>query len=126
MSDKCGSCAPNDLVGTPIAWLVWCLPALLLAVGLLWSQGRFWLWTPALVVAGAACVVNATRCGRLHCYFTGPLYLLGAAYLVGAKLGTVPLRPFWFLGLIVSASAVAQLAELPLGKYAKTRTRDDL
>lgn len=37
------------------------------------------MWTPALLTAAAACVVNAARCGRLHCYFTGPLFLFAAA-----------------------------------------------
>ena len=65
--------ANNDLVGTRVAWVVWYLPSLLLVAGMFWSNGRLWLWTPALLVAGMACVVNAARCGRLHCYFTGPL-----------------------------------------------------
>jgi len=34
---------------------------------------------------GVGCVINAARCGRLHCYFTGPMFLLGALaiFLVG-------------------------------------------
>jgi len=31
---------------------------------------------------GGACLVNAVRCGRLHCYVTGPFFLLGAIGLV--------------------------------------------
>jgi len=99
--------------------LVWRLPAGLLLFGLFWSEVRAWLWTPALVVAGLACLVNAARCRRLHCYFTGPLYLLGAAWVVLAEFHAVPMRPGWFLLGLVGASAIAQLAELRLGKYLK-------
>lgn len=114
------SCAPNDLAGHKIGWVLWYLPTALLAIGLFWSAGRIWLWTPALLVAGVACIANAARCGRLHCYFTGPLYLLAAAYLLLAELGLVPLvKPGWFLLILLAASIVAQLAELPLGKYVK-------
>jgi hypothetical protein len=27
---------------------------------------------------GVACIVNALRCGRVHCYLTGPFFLLMA------------------------------------------------
>ena len=30
----------------------------------------------ACVVMGLACLVNAARCHRLHCYITGPYFLL--------------------------------------------------
>jgi predicted small integral membrane protein len=113
------SCASSDLADSEIAWLVWRFPAVLLLAGIFWHAARVWLWTPALVVAGVACVFNAARCGRRHCYFTGPLYLLGAAYVVLAEFGLAPMQPLWFLVALVSASLIAQLAELPLGKYVK-------
>ena len=30
----------------------------------------------ALLVMGGACLVNAARCRRLHCYITGPYFLM--------------------------------------------------
>ena len=33
-----------------------------------------------LCLKGEGCLANATRCGRVHCYFTGPLYILAALY----------------------------------------------
>lgn len=113
------SCARNDLVGTNIAWTVWYLPGALLAVGLFWSEARVWLWTPALAVAGVACVVNAARCGRLHCYATGPLCLLGAACVLLAEFHLVPMNPVRFLFVLVGAGTIAYLAEVSLGKYVK-------
>jgi len=36
------------------------------------------VWTVALATMGTACMVNALRCGRVHCYLTGPFFLLMA------------------------------------------------
>jgi hypothetical protein len=33
------------------------------------------IWTVALLWMGTACVLNARRCGRTHCRYTGPYYL---------------------------------------------------
>ena len=40
--------------------------------------------------AGTGCLLNARRCGRRHCFFSGPVLLLGAiaAVLVGAGVIT--------------------------------------
>jgi len=37
------------------------------------------VWPVAFLIMGVACVANARRCGRVHCYFTGPLFLLASA-----------------------------------------------
>lgn len=36
------------------------------------------VWPVAFLVMGAACVANARRCRRVHCFFTGPLFLLAS------------------------------------------------
>ena len=89
--------------------------------GLHWPHARPWLWIPALLVMGGACWANAARCGRLHCYFTAPIFLIAAAYVVLAEFGLVPLPPGMFLDAVLAASALACLAELPLGKYRPKR-----
>jgi hypothetical protein len=33
------------------------------------------IWIAALVWMGMACILNAKRCGRTHCRYTGPYYL---------------------------------------------------
>jgi hypothetical protein len=82
----------------------------LIIIGLLANPNtRTILWVAALVWMGTACILNARRCRRTHCRFTGPYYLamilpvlllgsgatstgfygwlaLGAAILVGSKL----------------------------------------
>ncbi len=35
-------------------------------------------WPVAFLVMGVACVANARRCRRVHCFFTGPLFLLAS------------------------------------------------
>lgn len=107
----------NDLVGTKAAWIVWGLPKIMFLAGVFWSAGRVWLWTPALAVAGAACVVNAARCHRLHCYFTGPLYLLGAAASLLRGLGLLPLSWSWIGIALVAGTVLAYLPEWIRGKY---------
>lgn len=113
------SCANRDLVCSSWACLFWCLPAAMLAAGYYWPAGRVWLWVPALAVAGGACVVNAGRCGRLHCYITGPLFLLAAVYVALAEFHIFPLEPQRFLLIVFALSVAAYLMELPLGKYTK-------
>lgn len=48
------------------------------------------IWSFALLWAGAACIANACRSGRLHCYITGPFFLLLAAASLLYGLGGAP------------------------------------
>ena len=32
------------------------------------------VWPLAFLVMGLSCVANARRCGRVHCFFTGPVF----------------------------------------------------
>jgi hypothetical protein len=70
---------------------------------------------------GVACLFNAFRCGRVHCRFTGPFFILGAFASLGYGLGLLPLGPSgwsWIgLGTIVGAIGLTCLPELFLGRY---------
>lgn len=75
------------------------------------------LWTPAFLLAGSACIVNATHCGRIHCFITGPLYLLAAAATVLRTLEVVSL-PWGFIAFGAIAGTIGAYAVEPvLGKY---------
>jgi len=113
------SCQANDLLCGGRSVLLWCLPAAALIAGLWWSSLRPWLWVPAFLVMGGACLANAARCGRVHCYFTGPLFLLAAAYVVLAEFRLVPMNPGIFLDIVVVMTGLGYLSELVLGRYRK-------
>jgi hypothetical protein len=77
---------------------------------------------------GMACMVNALRCGRVHCYFTGPFFFLMALVALSYGLGILRLgRNGWnLLGLIALSGAIAlwYLPEMFLGRYRKSRADD--
>lgn len=71
------------------------------------------------------CIANAVRCGRVHCYFTGPFFLLMAIVTLLFGIGILPLsRNGWnWIGLTILLGAIAfyYLPELFFGKYRKSR-----
>ncbi len=81
------------------------------------------VWTLAFTVMGVACVVNAVRCGRVHCYFTGPFLLLLAAASLLHGLRVVSLGPngLQWLGLVAIVGTVVFLTvpERLWGRYAR-------
>ena len=81
---------------------------------------RMLLWTPAFLVAGVACGFNAARCGRLHCYFTGPLFLLAAVASVLVGMAWVSFGWNWIGNGVAIGWAVAFLPECVRGKYRTT------
>lgn len=122
----------RDILSTP--WLVlvlFGLPIIAIAVTGRAGVGDGWrttIWTIALGVLGTACVINAARCGRLHCYFTGPFFLVMAVVTLLYGIGVVPLgRNGWnLISLTILAGAIALcfVPELIFGRYRKRTARD--
>ena len=85
------------------------------------SPWRGAIWAVAMGVMAAACLVNALRCGRTHCYFTGPFFVLTALASLGYGLGALPLGPEgWnIIGMttLVGALVLMWLPEAAFGKY---------
>jgi hypothetical protein len=115
----------RDLLSNRITTtLVYWLPILVLIasgffeIGLGWRTG---IWTAALTIMGAACVANALRCGRVHCYVTGPFLLVMAIIALLYGLGILRIgRDGWnALGLIVLIGFVVTywLPERLFGRY---------
>src|SRR5215469_1062190 len=76
------------------AFLFWCLPWCAFALGFGRGPGlRTILWSTSLAVMGVACLINASRCGRVHCRFTGPFFILCAVISLSYGLGLLPLEP---------------------------------
>jgi len=61
------------------------------------------MWTGALLWKSVACLANAARCGRTHCYFTGPFFLLMAVGTVLHSLQILDLgtNGWSWLGLMI-------------------------
>lgn len=79
------------------------------------------VWTLAFTVGGVACLVNARRCGRRHCSYTGPLYILAALASLLYGLGLLPLGTHgwgWILWIAAGGTLLACCGlEMLLGKY---------
>jgi hypothetical protein len=119
--------AERDLLCRGLSgFLLWCVPWIAFALGFgapPWLKTI--LWSASLTVMGLACLFNASRCGRVHCLFTGPFFILGAVASLGYGLGVLPLGPFgwkWIGSVtIIGAIALTFIPELVLGRYRRNR-----
>lgn len=113
----------RDLAGTPWkAALLWGVPAALIIVGDQTGEAAHTaLWTIAFCWAGVACLANALRCGRRHCFYTGPLFLLAALASLLYGLGALPIGSngwTWIVGAVVAGFLVMRYGlEGAFGKY---------
>lgn len=85
------------------------------------------IWVAALSAMGVACVVNARRCGRVHCYATGPFFLIMAGVTLLYGLGLVPLGArgwSWIsLAVLVGAVVLCCVPEALFGRYYRPGSR---
>src|SRR5712692_292735 len=110
--NQCATSNEKDLLGSRWAtWLLWIGPwVLIICSSHTGNITHTAVWTLAFTVGGAACLVNARRCRRLHCFYTGPSYLLGALASLLYGLRILPLGQHgwdWILGTTVAVSLVA-------------------
>ena len=100
----------RDLVASPLGFaLHWGLPILaMLAVLGVSHPVKTWVWVAALVWMGGACLWNARRCGRRHCYWTGPFFLAMMLPALAYGYGVMPLgaEGWKWLGLAIGIGAV--------------------
>ena len=106
------------------AFLLWWLPWIAFALGYSLSPAlRTVLWTTSLAFMGVACLMNAFRCGRVHSYFTGPFFILGAIVSLGYGVGFLPFGPSgWkWIGTvtIIGAIALCCIPEFIFGRYRR-------
>ncbi|WP_291298462.1 hypothetical protein [Elioraea sp.] len=120
------ACVRRDLSARAGSFLaVWGAPVLIgLAAGTLapstaWTAGA---WSLVLAWMGGACLVNARRCGRLHCYVSGPILLVGAGLTAASGGGVLDFGPTG-VSLIVAATlalaVLTYLLELVWGRYRR-------
>lgn len=109
----------------------WIIPALILASASLFkhslSQMGFVL-AGAFAWMGTGCVLNARRCGRLHCYFSGPALWLGA--IGGLLIGLRILSGSHDLNYVIFGAAAlfvaSYLPEAIWGKYVRSGSSEPL
>ncbi len=116
----------TDHASQPLPFFVsWGLPVLILIASnffdavvpftvtvVLLSSALFWM--------GAACVLNARRCRRRHCFYSGPIFLLGslAALLVGFQIVSLGQDGLVIVvGVTLSLALSTYLTEPIFGKY---------
>ncbi|MGH7023496.1 MAG: hypothetical protein ACREEB_07890 [Caulobacteraceae bacterium] len=116
---------PRDILASrPMVFLIYGLPTLAIFVSgvpAVTNGARTLIWALACAVMGAGCLANAIRCGRVHCYFTGPYFLALAGLVVLYGTGVAPLGPSgWnLIGAALLAGAVLLMwaPERLFGKY---------
>jgi len=130
MKSDTTTCESRDILSSwrRVFVLYW-LPAIAIVVAGAPAISNGWrtvVWVVALAIMGAACIVNALRCGRVHCYITGPFFLLMALAALLYGLGIMHLggNGWNLLGLIglIGTIALWWLPEMFLGRYRKGRT----
>lgn len=114
------------LANKQLTGMLFWFPVIVLVASGFFDLSQTWrtaIWVVALTTMGVSCVVNALRCGRVHCYATGPFFLAMAliAFLYG--LGNVPLGNHGWneLGamVLVGALVLCFLPEALFGRYRK-------
>jgi hypothetical protein len=114
------NCADRDILANP--WLVLAFFGLpIIAMVVVGEHWRTIVWATALVTMGIACIANAIRCRRTHCYITGPFFLVMAVVTLLHGFGVVPLgRNGWnliSLATLVGAILLCCLPEMIWGRY---------
>ncbi len=104
--------------------LAWWLPHAAIVAGLFAAVSvRTAIWTVALAWMGVACILNAQRCGRTHCRYTGSYYLVMIAPVLVLGVGVVSAEIYWWIALGVLIVAGSKLiwwaTERAWGKFLK-------
>jgi hypothetical protein len=109
-----------------LAATVFCLPIAIIALSGnfdIGNQARGVVWAACLGIMATGCLANARRCGRVHCYFTGPFLLLMALASLSYGFGWLPLGggKWNFIAGITLGGAVILgcVPELLFGKYRR-------
>jgi hypothetical protein len=116
--------ASADWVGSTRTKLsAWWIPRAALVAGLLVVvPARMVIWMVAFAWMGVACILNARRCGRTHCRFAGPYYLVMIIPVLALGLDVVPVSLFGWLVLgafvILGSKTIGWASEAARGKFS--------
>jgi hypothetical protein len=76
-------------------------------------RGTAIIWVILFVWMGTGCILNARRCHRLHCYISGPTFLLGAVVLGLLAAGLLGFGPYALNNIVGGTVVVALLSFIP-------------
>jgi hypothetical protein len=103
--------------------LAWWLPICAMLAGLfVATPARMVIWIVALAWMGTACILNARRCGRTHCRFTGPYFLATILPVLAFGEGIVPSGFYAWLALgaviLLGSKVIWWATERAWGKFS--------
>ena len=103
--------------------LAWWIPHVAIVASLFASvPARAGIWTIALLWMGVACILNARRCGRTHCRYTGPYYLamIAPVLLFAVDIGAAGFFAWLILGVLILAGSriIWWVTEHAWGKFS--------
>ena len=84
--------------------LAWGIPHVVFALALIAPvPWRTAIWTITLAWMGVACILNSRRCGRTHCRYTGPYYLVMIlpVLAIGAGVASTNFSVWLALGALI-------------------------
>lgn len=116
--------ASRDWLGSAwtnaIAW--WAPEATILAAMFAPVPVRTLIWIVALIWMGIACILNARRCGRTHCRYTGPYYLamIAPVLVLASGIVVVSIYAWWVLAcaILLGSRLVWWATERAWGKFS--------
>lgn len=114
--------APDWVRGKLSYVLAWGMPsALFMAAAFAAPPVRSAVWIPCLAWMGTACLINARRCRRVHCFFTGPYFLIMALVVALNGLGILWPGPGGALRIgvvtVLGTVAIWGVSERRWGRY---------
>jgi hypothetical protein len=103
--------------------LAWWMPKAAILAGLFFPVSvRAVIWIIALIWMGTACILNARRCNRTHCRYTGPYYLAMIVPVIVLGIGVVSAGIYGWISLgvfIIGGSGLIWWAtERTWGKFS--------
>jgi hypothetical protein len=123
MADTSIQSSRDWLASARTSTLAWWLPYSAL-LGALFAPVpvRVLVWTVALIWMGTACILNARRCNRTHCRFTGPYFLvmIVPVLVLGFDLVSTGIYGWITLGIFIigGSKLIWWATERALGKFS--------
>jgi hypothetical protein len=122
----------NDIVQSSRDWLssprtsasAWWIPkGVIVAALFIPPLPRTGVWIIALIWMGTACILNSRRCGRTHCRYTGPYYLLMIVSVLVFASGVISTDFYAWLSLAVlifgGSMIIWWVTERAWGKFSR-------